>query len=150
MTDGEEGEISQFIEKVFAEHIDPFYSEQGRLEFRKYIDPSAIGSRSSPNHFRLVAESADENREIIGIVEIREYRHVCLLFVDSKYQRRGVGKRLLREAFTECKKKGSREITVNSSPNAVPAYQRFGFEQVDKEKEMNGIRFVPMKKFLTE
>jgi GNAT superfamily N-acetyltransferase len=150
MKNGEEERVSQLIEKVFAEHIDPLYSIEGRLAFRKYIQPSAILNRHTPDHFRLVAESSDTEQELIGVIEIKEYRHISLFFVDTKYQRKGVGKRLLESASVECKKERAEEITVNSSPNAVAAYQKLGFVPAGIETTTNGIRFIPMKKNLSD
>jgi len=39
-------------------------------------------------------------------------------------------------------------LTVNSSPNAVPAYIRMGFSPTGPEEVRNGIRFTPMIKRL--
>ena len=35
-------------------------------------------------------------------------------------------------------------ITVNSSPYAVPIYERLGFRQTKPEQVVDGIRIVPM------
>ena len=37
------------------------------------------------------------------------------------------------------------EFTVNSSSYAVDIYIHLGFEEVDQEQTVNGIRFTPMK-----
>ena len=37
------------------------------------------------------------------------------------------------------------EVDVHSSPNAVDAYKRLGFQTAGPEKLENGIYFVPMK-----
>ena len=37
------------------------------------------------------------------------------------------------------------EFTVNSSPYAVEVYRHLGFEEMDQEQTVNGIRFIPMK-----
>ncbi len=150
MAKGEEERISQLIEDVFAEHIDPLYPKEGRLAFRKYIRPSAILHRRSPNYIHLVAESSDGDQRLIGVIEIREYRHVSLFFVKTKYQRKGIGRRLLEAACAECRrKKRTAAITVSSSPNAVPAYQKLGFKAAGVETITNGIRFIPMKKWMS-
>jgi hypothetical protein len=36
------------------------------------------------------------------------------------------------------------QVSVNSSPNAVPIYERLGFASWSPEQTVNGIRFVPM------
>ncbi|MGD9950430.1 MAG: GNAT family N-acetyltransferase [Desulfobulbus sp.] len=39
---------------------------------------------------------------------------------------------------------GVHQITVNSSLNAVPSYERLGFKTTSEEQCFNGIRFIPM------
>lgn len=43
------------------------------------------------------------------------------------------------------RKPDMRKISVNSSPNAVTAYQKIGFKDIEEEKIVNGIRFLPME-----
>ena len=148
MRSGEEEKVSLLIAEIFTEHIAPFYSERGCREFGRYTDDDAMKERAEHDHLRLVAETGDPGPALVGMVEIRDYRHVCLLFVDTKYQKLGIGRCLLERALSACRKQGSGEVTVNSSPNAVSVYRRFGFSRVGPEQEVNGIRFVPMKKSL--
>jgi GNAT superfamily N-acetyltransferase len=146
MRSGEEEKVSLLIAEIFKEHIASLYSERGHREFGRFI--AAMKERAGHNHLRLVAEAGAPEPAVVGMVEIRDYRHVCLLFVDTKYQRPGIGRRLLKQALSACRKQGSAEVTVNSSPNAVSAYRRFGFHPLGPEKTVKGIRFVPMKKSL--
>ena len=37
------------------------------------------------------------------------------------------------------------ELTLNSSPYAIPFYLKLGFEPTSEEQEIDGIRFTPMK-----
>jgi len=145
MADGEQTKVSRFIEHVFSEHIDPLYCEQGRKEFRRFIDPEAINKRRRENHFLLVAEHPKRRDKIIAAIEVREFTHVCLFFVDTGFQGRGLGRQIFEAALSRCRENGGGQITVNSSPNAVAAYRSLGFRQTEQEKELNGIRFVQMK-----
>ena len=45
----------------------------------------------------------------------------------------------------EYSEEGIQEFTVNSSPYAVEIYRHLGFEVMDQEQTVNGIRFTPMK-----
>lgn len=45
----------------------------------------------------------------------------------------------------EYSEEGIQEFAVNSSPYAVEIYRHLGFEEVDQEQTVNGIRFTPMK-----
>ena len=136
--------ISSFIKKVFDSHVGPSYSQNGRSEFYKYIEPEAISERQLNNHIMLVKK---EGNEIVGIVEMRNLNHISMLFIETDQQRMGYGHSLINEAIALCKANslGIKEITVNSSPNATAAYEKFGFKIEADEKETNGIRYVPMK-----
>jgi GNAT superfamily N-acetyltransferase len=143
MQSGEEDTVSSLIREGFFEFISPLYSEEGREEFLKYIDPGAIRERNRNNHVLYVADDRRQNR-IAGIIEIRNFNHISLLFVEKQYQRRGVGRSLLNRAKELCSAQSVHEITVNASTNAVLAYEAFGFRISGEEKETNGIRYVPM------
>jgi GNAT superfamily N-acetyltransferase len=145
---GEEENLSRFVAGIFSAQIAPLYTEEGRLEFGRFIAAEAIRARAARDQLCLVAETVADSPPLVGMVELRDHRHVCLLFVDSGYQRWGIGRRLLEAALRECRARGAGEVTVNSSPNSVAAYRKFGFSSLEPEKEVNGIRFVPMKKSL--
>ncbi|MCL5108645.1 MAG: GNAT family N-acetyltransferase [Chloroflexi bacterium] len=91
----------------------------------------------------LLAEARDQ---VVGAVEVRENRHISLLFVEGRLQRRGIARSLLKAAVGIClmAAPGVRELTVNASPNAVLAYERLGFTPAGPEQTVNGIRFIPM------
>lgn len=78
--------------------------------------------------------------------KLRDYCHVSLLFVDPIHQRNGIGLMLVNAALRLIKIHAPevREVTVNSSPNAVDAYKRFGFRVTGDLQFKNGIAFVPM------
>ena len=86
------------------------------------------------------------------MIEMRHHRHISLLFVEPGCQGRGLGRGLLERAVEEARKAnpGLREMTVNSSPNAIVAYERMGFESTGPQQDINGVRFIPMKKTLGE
>jgi len=87
-----------------------------------------------------------KRQHVIGAIEVREFKHISMLFVDDQYQRKGIGGNLIREAISICQENSPEldQITVNSSPNAVQAYEKFGFLWSGSEQEISGIRFVPM------
>ncbi len=143
MQKGEEKEIANLIKQVFGEFVAPAYGPKGVNHFLDYIEPANISKRRSEgNHLALTAKI---DKQIIGIIEIRDWNHICLLFVDKKYHKSGIAKRLFRESMNLCEENGSKELDVNSSLFAVPIYERMGFVQADSEQIKNGIRFVPMR-----
>jgi ribosomal protein S18 acetylase RimI-like enzyme len=143
MEPGEEAVVSDLVTSTFQHDVAPLYAQEGIREFLSYADPSALQDRQSRDHIILVA-SQDES--IVGVLELRDYCHVSLLFVETLHQRQGVGRLLVNEAlrFIKTHHPETQEVTVNSSPNAVEAYKRFGFQVRGKLQIKNGIRFVPM------
>src|SRR3990170_6755724 len=97
---GDGVEVSNLIARSFNEFIAPDFPEEGIEEFFRYSNPRALIKRSEGNHFVLVAEAEGT---IAGMIEIREMKHVSMLFVDKAFQRRGIGKELLRAALDRIK-----------------------------------------------
>lgn len=140
---GEKTSISDLIVKTFHRDIAPHYVEEGIREFLSYVTPEGILGRQTQDHVALVAV---QDADLVGMLELREYSHVSLLFVEATRQRRGIGRLLMEEALRLCKihHPGLSKITVNSSPNSVEAYKRFGFYVTGELQVKNGIAFVPM------
>ena len=121
--------VNNLVARVFEESAAPEYSAEGVQEFYRYIEPAAFRERTQTNHFSLIALV---KTKVVGMIEIRSYNHVSLLFVDRDYQRRGIAKVLLNQAIQICQgyKPQPSEISVNSSSFAVPIYEKLGFYRV--------------------
>jgi GNAT superfamily N-acetyltransferase len=147
MKSGEQSPVADFVLRVFTEFVGPLYSQEGVEQFKKFACASALGDRLRAGNLFLLAESG---QTIIGVIEVHEHSHVGLLFVEKFFQRRGIARELLRRSIEICRRQnpGIRKITVNSSPNAVAAYQKIGFKTVEEEQLQNGMRFVPMELIL--
>lgn len=144
MKAGEERQVCDLVVRVFTEFVAPLYSTEGVREFLAYAaETDQLRQRLQAGRFVLVAELQGP---LVGAIEIRNYDHISLFFVDGKAQRKGIGRVLWRRAFDACLagRPDFGRVTVNSSPNAVEAYKRLGFETEGPEKTVNGIRFVPM------
>ena len=84
--------------------------------------------------------------ELAGVVAVRTASHLYHLFVAEKFQGRGIARALWRHARAEAQGAGNPgHFTVNSTPVAVPVYERFGFRATGPQVEMNGIAYVPMR-----
>ena len=149
MHPGEERTVCDFVNRVFDLSVAPIYTKRGLLNFKKYADPEEMSARVHSDHFVLLALADDE---IIGMIEMRRHRHVSLFFVEQELQGKGLGGELLGLAVEICLSNSSplREVTVNSSPNAVKAYERMGFQSTGGEQKICGVRSVPMVKVLGE
>lgn len=121
--------------KVFLEFEAPDYSKEGIDEFYKSIhDPEYLAM--------LKCFGAFDGERIVGMIATRSSgHHIALFFVDGRYHRRGIGKKLFLRAVSDVTGK----ITVNSSPYAVEIYRKLGFESTDNEQVTNGLRYTPME-----
>ena len=136
--------VSTLAWEVFNEFVSPDFPPDGIKEMKRYLGPDLLAERLRSDHFVLLSESGSQ---LLGIMEVKEFFHVTLLFVTAESQRRGIGRQLLAEALKICRRNrpGLSEVTVNSLPNAVEAYEVLGFHAKGPEEEERGIRFIPMK-----
>ena len=144
MKSGEETAACELVIHVFNTFVAPGYAPRGVREFLKYVNPDAMRERSDGSHFTMIALV---KQKIVGVIEMRTLNHVSLLFVDPQYQRLGISRELLHRSIKVCRdhEPGLTDISVNSSPYAVPIYEKLGFVQQQSEQVINGIRFVPMQ-----
>ncbi len=118
-----------------ATGAEPFLQSIGEQAIRGYI--------SASNFSYHVAEAENE---IVGLVALRDNSHLYHLFVSQDFQGKGLGRCLwqrVRQAALQTGNSG--RFTVNSSLNAVPVYERFGFVATGATIEKNGVAFVPME-----
>lgn len=147
----EESEVTKagdLVATVFDEFVAPHFSEIGIAQFKSFIEPSNLTEMLRGNSFILVAEV---ETEVIGVLGMRDWSHIFLLFVDAKHQGKGIGRDLIHAALQRCEVEGHRpeQVTVNSSPNAIEAYKRMGFVQTAEEVVRMGIRAIPMTRSLS-
>lgn len=141
MEEGEALGISSLVMDIFSRFVAPLHPPEGIREFEAYVRPSAILQRNREGHVTLVAE---QNGRVVGVIHVRAGTHVCLLFVEPSCQRQGIARELLASAVRMRRVRGPVRMTVNASPNSVPAYRRLGFSETGLEEVVNGIRFTPM------
>lgn len=130
---------------VFEECDAPDYEEMGIRTFRHFISYENMAEKMDSGE--MVFFGAYEENELIGVISMRGGFHISLLFVDRKYQRRGVAKKLVRCAVMDCVEKNPAldRITVNSSPNGKAAYLAMGFYSLSPEQKKEGMRYTPMR-----
>lgn len=149
MQPGEEQAVSTLIQTTFHIFVGCGYPPEGVELFLSYTTAEALRQRSALDHEMLVALIADQ---IVGALEMRQYRHIALLFVEKYYQRRGIAKALMHRALARMRSHHPHlaTVSVHSSPYAVPIYQRLGFQPTGPEQTNKGIIFVPMELTLAE
>ena len=143
----EAADLAAFVLKVFTEFVAPQYASEGVAEFKKFIAPDFMAERLAAGNVVWMAVSGSKTA---GVIEMRENRHIALLFVDASNQRQGIARELIRRAVAVCRERAPdlHTITVNASPNAVAAYRQLGFQPAGEEQTVNGIRFIPMARIL--
>lgn len=128
-------EAIRLVKKVFMQFEAPEYSREGIREFMDSIH----------NQDYLIMHSffgAYVHGKLAGVIATRKgHHHVGLLFVDRKYQKKGIG-RMLMQYVIDLKDK--EPMTVNASPYAHEFYKKLGFTDTDGEQTVSGIRFYPM------
>lgn len=121
--------------------IDP--AGAGAERFLAFVSPQAIrGYIESPTfRYRVaICENA-----LAGAVAIRNGSHLYHLFVLPGRQRQGLGRQLWQHARQALFDPAATTLTVNSSANAVPVYESFGFQVSGARVEHHGVAFVPMR-----
>ena len=131
-------EAMKLVWEVFLEFEAPEYSRQGIEEFRSFLSPQQIGK--AVGHGEIALCAAFWEKDMAGVMAVRNKKHLCLLFVKREFQRRGIGRELLSWAKGE----SGGCLTVHASPYGIPFYLATGFTADGPEREENGIRYTPM------
>ena len=131
--------ILALVHQSFMEAVAPHFSQEGIRNFFDYARMNSMRERMQANHVTYVAYKEDE---LVGMAHVKEQTHISMLFVAPKWQRNGIGREILntiiREAYGD-------KITVHSGPNSKDAYRKFGFLPTSEEKQVNGMRLIPME-----
>lgn len=81
-----------------------------------------------------------------GFIAMRDLSHLFHLFVNPSFQKQKLASILWQRARQHAAAQGhAGGFTVNSSLNAIPVYEHFGFQAKGEIVEMHGIAFLPMK-----
>ena len=138
-------ETLELVHKVFDEFEAPYYSEEGVAAFYKFIDINNMSEQYSNGS--LYFYGCFVNDIIVGMIAVKDFVHISLLFVDKQYHKQGIARKLFDHIIQICKEKNPslKMITVNSSPYAVDVYHKLGFSNVSSEQVVDGIKFTPME-----
>lgn len=110
-----------------------FLAEQGEEGMRGFL---------AKGHVYHVAEV---DGTLAGFIAIRERSHVYSLYVDSRFHRRGVARRLWETARQAALGPGHPgAFTVNSSNHALPFYASLGFVAT-APTQVSIVRYNPMR-----
>lgn len=126
----------------FQHTVAPHLPAQGCATFAEVASAGAFAERLQGDNLMLVCEARGR---LAGLVELKEGRHVAMLFVTPDCQRQGVGRRLIEAALQHARGAG---VTVNASLPSVRAYQQYGFREAGEIAQYAGLIYQPMYRAL--
>ncbi|MDF5709894.1 MAG: GNAT family N-acetyltransferase [Nostoc sp. S4] len=94
---------------------------------------------------------AENNGEIVGFGELEADGHIDCFYSHSKYQRKGIGSKLLTHLENTAKLQGIKRLYTEVSITAKPFFQNKGFSVVrEQQVERRGVLFknYVMEKYL--
>jgi GNAT superfamily N-acetyltransferase len=136
-------QISTIAYTLSEKYIAHEFSDIGRNTLLQSLVPKQIAKNIHSGFRYHVAEIGDQ---IIGVIGIKENRHIYHLFVAEDYQRKGIATQLWKTAKDACHYAGNHSVfSVNSSQFAIPFYKRLGFSIQSTPEEKEGVVYIPMK-----
>jgi len=130
--------ISALCMAAVNEAVAPSLSAAGIATFGSVAAADAFAARLQGDNHILVAE---QDARVVGVVELKEGRHLAMLFVDPACQGRGIGHALFEAVLLRVREP---VLTVRASLNAVPVYERYGFVLDGEVGEFNGLVYQQM------
>lgn len=127
----------------FMAAVAPSLSAQGVETFAKVASEQAFAERMEGDNLMLVCVAEGV---ITGLIELKEGRHVAMLFVAPDSQRQGIGLQLMSAALEQAR---GEVVTVRASLSSVAAYERYGFVLAGDVGEFAGLVYQPMEKKLS-
>lgn len=131
--------VSEICMASFSKSVVGTLSEDGALSFSKIAASEAFLSRMREDNVILVAE---RDEVIKGVIELKEGRHLAMLFIEPEHQSKGIGRKLLLAALGHARES---TVTVSASLSSVPAYRKFGFKCKGGIGESAGLVYQPME-----
>jgi len=133
------------VNRVFAEFVAVDYGEQGRNTFEAYLKTKLQEVSSALKSGNKQMWAYYQGNQILGVIAIKNISHISLMFVDKAHHRQGIARQLFQTLLEELRTQNVTQLTVNSSPYAVKAYEHLGFVQTQEQQEKDGILFIPMR-----
>jgi GNAT superfamily N-acetyltransferase len=145
MRPGQEPEVSALLWSVFDRFVAPCYPPEGSEEFHHYSTPEWLATHYYTEGFFVLC--ARIGGSLAGVLAVRDRNHLAFLFVCEEHQRKGIARQLVAAALALCLRETPEleELTVFSAPGAIQVYIKMGFIATGAERQLNGIRFTPMR-----
>jgi GNAT superfamily N-acetyltransferase len=120
------------------------YTAEGVESFLDFISDNVLYRMFIMGVYQLFV--ACDKKRLIGMISLRNETHISLLFVDERYHKQGIGRRLMEYVGNYVKtEEGHRMLTVNAAPYAIGFYHRIGFVDTGRLQMSDGIYYTPME-----
>lgn len=145
--------------KTFLKYEACDYTPQGIRSFEAFITDQTLYRMFVMGNYPMFV--ALQENQVVGMITLRSYSHISLLFVEDKFHKQGIGRKLIIELCNYLLRKASilnfqadnqstkpleeLRVTVNSSPYGVGFYHKVGFKDLGPEIAKDGIRYTPME-----
>ena len=134
-------EISDLVKRIYLKYNSKIDTEEGIKNILIFVSAENMRLRFYIEG-ALMLVARDENNDIVGMIELKNFEHISLFFVDDKYFKCNIGKKLFEETKNIF---GCEKYSVNSSDYALEFYKKLGFIQItDSIKIEKGVHFYPM------
>ncbi len=127
--------------RMFVKYDSLDYGVEHTERMREAIE-DRLKNLSIYNQRLMVVTLVDD--KVVGMLETYGTNRISLLFVDSKYQRKGIATAMMNRIASELKMRGYDKIVLNSSPYGLSFYEHFGFTVEAEEKNADTPWKIPM------
>ena len=131
--------VSSICMKAFMRSVAPSLSSEGIDTFRIFAAVDSFSNRIKGDNIILIYEGSGK---VKGVIELKEGRHVAMLFVEPESQNNGIGSELISAVIEYAR---TETITVSASLNSVSAYLKYGFVCSGEPDEKSGLKYQPME-----
>ena len=118
------------------------YEQEGIESFLNFISDEHLKQFCKLDEFEMFG--AYLGHRLIGVCMLRKTSHISLLFIETEYHKRGIGRKMLRYVCALVKQRGGGSITVNATPYAKDFYKKLGFQATGDAMIKEGVRYYPM------
>lgn len=127
--------------RMFVKYDSLDYGVEHTERMREAIE-DRLKNLSIYNQRLMVITLVDD--KVVGMLETYGTNRISLLFVDSKYQRKGIATAMMNRIANELKMRGYDKIVLSSSPYGLSFYEHFGFTVEAEEKNADTPWKIPM------
>lgn len=124
---------------AFMASVAPTLAEEGINTFLAIAATEAFAARMAQDNLILIAERGEQ---AAGLIELKQGRHLAMLFVAPDQQRQGVGRQLLAAVLPHVR---GELLTVSAALPSVSAYLDYGFECCGDIGQSAGLTYQPMQ-----